>query len=516
MKKHLYSTIIALILLIPTLLQAQQPAYHPCGTPPVKSDWLKDYQRHPHHYRTGADTVLYMPLTIHLLGNDNGAGHTSVMKLLDGLCQLNDDFAVSNANILYYIEGNFNYIDSTAWNNHTTILAGYEMMMANNVPNTINNYIVSNPAGNAGYNLPSAKAVAVGKSFLSLGRHVWSHEIGHNLSVQHPFLGWEGNSYSYSNPTPTKVVYDYTSFKQTWYNSADTTILDTAWVELVDGSNCTFAADGFCDTKPDYLAVGGWNCDANGQSTLQLKDPNNVDFKADATNFMAYADDACGSNFTVEQIAAMRANIYATKSSYLYNQNPNRDTITATITQNYPTQGEIVHYLGVDFSWSQAVGATHYVFELSITPTFSVIMDEILTTDTTVTVGQLLNNRTYYWRVKPFNQGYTCASKSQSFIFETADLTPIQNVKSIQQYRVYPNVINGGQLINIDLVLEKTLDAQLMLFSSNGQLVQQQNIELQQGFNNHRLETNDLPTGMYVLVINTEEGIVRDKIVIVE
>ena len=366
-----------------------------------------------------------------------------------------------------------------------------------------------------GYNLPSASAVAMSKSFLNLGRHVWSHEIGHNLSVQHPFLGWEGNTYSYSNPTPTQVVYDYTSFKPIWYNSADTTILDTAWVELMDGSNCTFAADGFCDTKPDYLATG-WSCDANGLSITQLKDPNGVDFKADATNFMAYADNACGAGFTAEQVAAMRANILATKSSYLYNQNPNRDTITTTITPNYPTQGEIVNYLGVDFNWNQAIGATHYVFQLSFTPSFSVLAADILTTDTTITIGQMLNNRTYYWRVKPFNQGYTCAPRSQHFQFVTSDLTPVQNVESIQQYRVYPNIINGGQLINIDLVLEKTLDAQIMLFSSNGQLVQQENIELQQGFNNHRLTTNSLSAGMYVLVINTEEGTVRDKIVIVE
>ena len=516
MKKQIYNIFLAFLLFAPILLQAQQQNVHPCGTPPVKSDWLKDYQRHPHHYRSGADTVLYMPLTIHLLGNDNGAGHVSVMNLLDGICQLNDDFAGSDANILYYIEGEFNYIDSSAWNNHTEILAGYEMMMANNVPNTINNYIVSNPAGNAGYNLPSAKAVAVGRSHLSLGKHVWSHEIGHNLSVQHPFLGWEGNSYSYAIPTPTQVVYDYTSFKQTWHNSADTTILDTAWVELVDGSNCTFAADGFCDTKPDYLTGGGWPCDANGFSITQLKDPNNVDFKSDATNFMAYASDICGSGFSVEQIAAMRANIYSTKSSYLYNQNPTRDTITDVITQNYPTQGEIVNYLGVDFNWSHADGATHYAFQVSLTPNFSVIVADLMTEDTTATVGQLFNNRTYYWRVKPFNQGYTCASKSQNFEFATSNLSPVQNVASIQQYRIYPNLVNGGQLINIDLVLDKTLDAEVMLFSSNGQLVQQENIELQQGFNNHRFSTNALPAGIYVLVINTEEGTVRDKIVVVE
>jgi hypothetical protein len=514
MTKNIYNTLALLALLMPVLLQAQQNNVHPCGTPPGKSDWLKRYQQNPTQYRTGADTTLYMPLTIHVLGNNNGAGYASPMKILDGICQLNDDYAVSDANILYYIEGDFNYIDSTAWNNHNSILVGYQMMMANNIPNTINNYLVSNPAGNAGYNLPSAKALAIGKSYLSLGRHVWSHEIGHNLSIQHPFLGWEGKTYSYSTPTPTTVVYDYTSFKSIFYNSADTTILDTALVELVNGSNCTLAADGFCDTPPDYLSSGGWACDANGLSVTQLKDPNNVDFKADGTNFMTYADDNCGSRFTPQQVAAMRANILSTKSNYLYNQNPTRDTITATVTQNYPTQGEIVNYLGVDFSWSSAVGATKYVFQLSITPTFTVIVNEVVTSDTTITIGPLTNNRTYYWRVKPFNPGYACAPKSQSFQFATSDLSPVQNIKSIQQYRIYPNLIHDGQSVNIDIVMAKSLDVDVMLFNVSGQLVQQERVSFQQGFNHHPFSTNTLPTGMYVLVIRTEDGIVRDKIVV--
>ena len=114
--------------------------------------------------------------------------------------------------------------------------------------------------------------------------------MGHNLSIQHPFLGWEGNTFDYSLPTPTEVYYDYTYFQDTLI--LDTLIIDTAFVELMDGSNCTFAADGFCDTPPDYLS-NRWQCKPDSQSIILQKDPNGVDFYSDGINFMSYAFNVC-------------------------------------------------------------------------------------------------------------------------------------------------------------------------------------------------------------------------------
>ena len=69
-KQHL----ILLLLSFPIFIYAQQ--WHPCGTPPYKSEWLKTYQKNPaafaNHSRN--DTVIYAPITLHIVGLDNGTG----------------------------------------------------------------------------------------------------------------------------------------------------------------------------------------------------------------------------------------------------------------------------------------------------------------------------------------------------------------------------------------------------------------------------------------------------------
>lgn len=511
MKKN-YTLVLLLFVLGAVTLQAQ---VHPCGTEPHHTEWFKNYLRNKMAYRTGADTTLFVPMTLHILGTDNGAGYISYMKLLDGFCGLNNDYADSDAGIHFLINGDFRYINNSEWFSHDSLSDGNDMMVQSNVPNSMNTYIVANPAGNAGYNLPSADGMAMGKSAVNSNSHTWAHEVGHNCSVQHPFLGWEGKTYNYNVATPTTVTYNYTGFKKTFHNPNDTTIIDTAYVELVDGSNCMFAADGICDTPPDYLSYGGWQCNANGLSTVLLKDPNNVDFRADATNIMTYANDACGAKFTPGQIAAIRANLLTEKSSYLNFQNTTVDTISG-VNLVTPAPNDVVDYQSVGFHWDAAAGATHYVFQTSFVASFSVLHAEFLTTDTTVTVANFINNRKYYWRVRPFNNAYTCAPVSETEEFETADLTLIQEVKSVEKYKIYPNLITADQTINIDLTLSRALNADLLVVSANGQIVRKESTQFSTGDNQFQIETNALAAGIYVLVIQTEEGIIRDKFVVVK
>ena len=46
--------------------------------------------------------------------------------------------------------------------------------------------------------------------------------------------------------------------------------------------------------------------------------------------------------------------------------------------------------------------------------------------------------------------------------------------------------------------------------------MQKEIIQLNTGFNQHQVYTSNLSAGMYVLVINTDEGIVRDKFVVLD
>ena len=511
MKKQLLTL---LLIIMTTFIFAQAPIpteFEPCGTAPVKSKWLKAYQKNPAAFQqyTRNSTTLYAGITLHAVGTTGGGSYVLYDRLMEGFCDLNKDF--KDADIQFFIEGEINTIDSSGWLSHSSVLEGAEMMFANNVPNTLNCYVVSNPAGNAGYNLPYA-GIALNKVAASGGSHTWSHEVGHNFSIQHPFLGWEGKIYSYNTPTPTTVTYDYTYFKDTLI--IDTLIIDTAFVELTDGSNCTFAADGFCDTSPDYLSFGGWACNAQGQSSILQKDPNGVDFRSDATNIMTYSNDACVTSFTPQQIAAMRAYLQTERSAYLYNQNPIRDSIGVSPTMLSPINGDIEQFNYVDLTWETVPHATHYVVQVSRLASFAVIAYNGIVSDTSLLLTELLNDKTYYWRVKAFNQGYTCAPISPVESFETRNIARTENINSIEDFRIYPTVLESGQLLNIEIESRKNLDANIAIYNIAGQRVLQQNLDINAGKNKAQIAIPMLSGGTYIVHIQTAEGVINEKVVV--
>jgi len=305
--KHLLSIIFSLSVF--SLIGQHDHGLKPCGSAPHKSEWLKKYQKHKADYPDKVEGEIFVPLNVALVGTDVGTGRFSESTLLESMCTLNQDF--SETEIQFYLE-ELRTIDDTEFFEHQEILVGAEKMFEYNSDQAINCYVVGNPAGNCGYNLPYA-GIALSNSCTNPSDHTWAHELGHAFSLPHPFLGWEGGAgydgvpqQDWTEPAPEYVLYDYTLFKDTLI--LDTLIIDTAYVELVDGSNCDIAADGFCDTAPDYHAYR-WPCTSNNESFNTQIDPNGATFRSDATLFMSYGLDACASRFSNEQSLAMRANL---------------------------------------------------------------------------------------------------------------------------------------------------------------------------------------------------------------
>ncbi|MCB0586532.1 MAG: zinc-dependent metalloprotease [Phaeodactylibacter sp.] len=511
--------IFAFFLGISQLLQAQAPRaeINPCGTPPGKSEWLKKYQQNPQAHFRSVDTTLYVPLTIHLVGQDNGSGYFSQAQLLDVLCRLNSDY--EEANIQFFIEGDINYLPNSAWNDHETVLEGAEMMFLNNVEHTINTYFVSNPAGNCGYNLPYA-GIAMRKGCAGASDHTWAHEIGHNLSVQHPFLGWEGGvsydgsvGHNFSDPAPLTVTYDYTYFKDTLI--IDTLIIDTALVELVDGSNCQIAADGFCDTSPDYIAQR-WNCNIDGESPQEQTDPTGAKFRSDGSLIMGYANDACQSRFTPEQIAAMRANLYEEKADYLYNQTPLPPVSSNPVTIVFPQEDELVQFDNIYLEWEPLENATHYLVQVSPVPSFtgSLATNYIITTNSITLPEALTIDRNYYWRVRGYNSHSFCNPETANMRFRTAQLSAVNNIASITAIRLMPSLTSPGQSVLLEFESKKTFSAQLKLLAATGQLLRNQQLAVQTGSNQFSIGTDGLAPGMYFAWVENEEGRALERFVI--
>ncbi len=481
-------TLIGLFFLS-TCTFAQQ---HFCGTAPEKSEWLKQYQKNPSSYsiENSSDT-LFLPVTVHIVGTNGGGGYFPLQTMLKSFCTLNGDFKASK--IQFYIEGEVNYINNTEYYDHDWS-AGFDMMFFNNVPNTINCYIVDSPAGNCGYYSGSADGVALAKSCTGPSDHTWAHEIGHFLSLPHPFVGWEGFDYEFELPAPFQV--------------------NGNPVELLDGSNCAFAGDGFCDTPPDYLSFR-WNCNA-GDISDPVLDPTGAEFEVDGTLFMSYSNDGCMNRFSDEQIDAMRANVQFARPNLLNTETPYSPITDADIFPLYPEDAEFVPtYDNITFEWEPVVNADWYYLEIALDADFDLVLYKYLVESSSFTTLELKKNRDYYWRVTPFNNQYTCdVEPSTIFTFQTGEVTNVKTIESINNFKVFPNPIDRGQSIILQATAESFTSTQVMVTDASGKQIISQAWDIGTGNNNLEIETSNLESGIYIVSIVTEEGVINRRIAV--
>ncbi len=511
---------IVIVILSYSAIAQENFSTTPCGSIQGRSAWLKKYQKNPQLQRAFSDTILYVPISLHLLGTDVGLGYYSKFKTLDALCQLNADF--QQANIQFFLEGDIRKVNNTAWYNHATVLEGAEMMFANNIQNTLNCYIVSDPAGNCGYNLPYG-GIALKKTCIGTGDHTWAHETGHAFHLPHPFYGWEGGvswdgsiPYNYSDPAPNTVLCDYTYFKDTLI--MDTLIIDTVFVERMDGSNCDIAADGFCDTPPDYLNYR-WDCDDNAYSTVLQHDPTNTSFKSDGTFIMSYSSDHCQSRFSVEQIAEMRTYLQEARSNWLYNQVPGLLMTGDSVHLQSPINDTEVPYGNVNLSWQPMGNATNYILQISLFANFDAFTEYELTSNV-FNLTNLQNNRTYYWRVRAYNHYDFCANTSSRGSFLTRDIVRNNEISESQWegIAIYPNILKADETNNIQVDIfnnNENIDLlNVSLYDVNNRQYFSKDFDVKNAEFHHSFNLENLSKGMYVIKIENKNHRTFHKILI--
>lgn len=474
-----------------TTTQAQHEDFHPCGTVDGKVDWLKMYQANKANYRFGSDT-LYVPLTIHIVGTDIGTGYYSVDRLLDALCVLNNDFAPSN--IRFFIAGEINYIDNTNYYDHT-FAQGAEMMQIYQVPQTINTYFVSSPAGNCGYSSYNL-GIAMNKSCSGPFDHTWAHEIGHYLSLPHPFWGWEGNTHDYNTPAPVQFGNNL--------------------VERVDGVDCHLAGDGFCDTPPDYLNFR-WFCNSDNFSNTVQTDPNGETFVSDGSFFMSYAGDDCMSRFSDEQIEAMRANLLTEKADHLYPELPDPSFDPSDVVLVSPEEGEqLTENENIFFEWEPIPGVTDYLLEITLfSPTNSALFSYLVEGNSFI-VDDLPKNKTIYWRLRPFNSSYHCFDDLVTGSFDTGETiaSSVSDIDEISSISLQPNPVEAAASFFVAVETVETISAQVSIVNMAGQSQLIGNETLTYGGNQFEVSTEGLVPGMYFLQLRSEAGLMSRKFVV--
>jgi len=351
--------------------------------------------------------VIYLPMQIHLLADNNGAGRYPLSTFTTVLCELNQKFRTTG--IQFYWKGQPNYINNSAWYNLPNFSVVDQINTQYNVAGSINVYFLSLSAmslcGFAYYpgtgspaqtNRQGAIYMALGCS--NPGNSTFAHEMGHFLSLPHPFDQTSGNP------------------QATW---AERVTRNPNEIAPRLPSNCATAGDRFCDTPADFRDAR-WNCPSGGGSALDI---NGDLFQPLGRLFMSYANDACQDSFTVEQKAAMRSTVTATgpRSYLLTPPMPTYDTVVGTPVMHEPlnqTYGLPVNYLR--FRWGSVPGATQYVLRIRW---FTTPAQEFLVSDTQFLYtggGQLLSNKVYRWSVQALNPRSVCAPFSTEWFFGTA------------------------------------------------------------------------------------------------
>jgi len=494
---------LAVLLLLSVTVQAQPAPDQWCGTS-GKSEWLTKYQAGEFAPVSKSDDVLYVPTRIILVGDNNGDGYIDPVTLLNSLELLNSDY--EDMNIQFYID-EIDYINRNSYFEHSSASTGSQMVNLNNKRNVLNNYIVGNPAGNCGYYLPSADGIVLGKNCMGSIDRTWSHEMGHLFTLPHTFYGWESveeiGNIELTERAPATVR----------FRGVDVP------VERMDGSNCQDAADGFCDTEPDYL-MQRWACNNIGEYRDSLTDPDSIRFAVPAVNIMSYANDNCIEGFSEEQKTAMQTNLAARQiadDSGVGRVAADGDAMNLLLPVNNATL-EASDF--VELVWNSVPNADYYVVQLNTSTNFNgAVLESFITTDTTAIIDDNLNpNTRYYWRVRPFNS-YVIDSDfgDQKFRFKNGEFpTATIDAALNAAITVAPNPVSGGQDLRIDgRDLGQSGKMTYELIDAAGRvMLSRANLDISAAGFNERIETVGMPTGVYFLRIRLNERLVTKRVVV--
>lgn len=479
------------ILIIPILTNAQYSGEF-CGSHEGRSEWLKAYQQNPVAMGRDGDT-LWIPLQFHIAGTDEGEGYFDEQVLRAHFCELNEQYGPSE--IQFFMRDDINYVNNNTLYFFNTANGAFDEV--DNLEQTyldrLNIIIVDSLSGNCGIAILGTTASVLRKGCLGLGTKVLAHEIGHTFSMPHTF-GVQGlTEDEYGTPAPEGY-------------------------EKIDGSNCTTAGDGFCDTSPDYLNYR-WDCDDEAMSEFTLRDPDNVEFHVDGLNFMSYSDDYCSNKFSEEQSAAMRTYIGSELSSLIDNDFTQQPVSSSGLLSNAnPVDGTEVDFENVTLEWDAIENVTHYTLEVSKQANFSdLIYKEVLTTTEKDISSNLSDEEFYYWRVGIYNLGYTCYSDwLATSTFSTGGVvSSASQIKSTEPFlQMFPNPVVANQNMQLQFISKSNSNINIKITDNIGRLVQIKTVLSIVGNNSVQIETDKLNSGLYWITIESNQAKISTKFII--
>ncbi len=447
------------------------------------------------------DGVSYVPVKYHIIGKTDGSSRQSPKKVLDMHCALNEFYAEGDEGIQFYIKDGFNYIDnSTAYDNHASV-GGTFQLTNNRVSNAVNIYIPKDatpPNGSGigvtlGYYSPSNDWIVIRKADANGSSLTAPHELGHFFSVAHPFNGWDSTPWDGS------------------MTQAPATSPSGVPTEKVDGSNCETAGDFVCDTPPSYLFFNTGGCNYNGGAL----DPCGVAVDPDEYNIMDYFDDSCAPKyFTPGQKELINAD-YDQRVALHTNWTPNSLTVDGPPAIVQPADDATTSgFDHVIFEWDPVAGADRYLLEVDRLSDFSLNPWIQVVYGTHKDLWGIFEaNKSYHWRVTPFNPYNTCAASTAVNKFTTGNSTSTLNISGVSNWSINPNPVSQNNMM-ITMETITAFDGEVAIVSTTGQTLQTKLHHFTAGNNTLEMSVENIPNGMYMVNIKTNDQLINKKIVV--
>ncbi len=505
MKKFLLSSVLSVVVLG---LSAQQL---PCGTSFM--DQLQDEARlraniaFAERNALSENATMYIPVFFHLVAKTDGTGRPTMNDVFNAMCTMNADYAEHDIQFYLAPHPTLGLVDMTinndnVYNNQSNTF----LMNFKKHNNAVNYYVVGTaqtsnqqPGGAAAYYSPQRDWVVTNKTYTALGDNTLSHETGHFFSLRHTFFGWESDAEDWENQPPC-----FESADPGW--PCAPSIYNGVPVEKANGSNCTTAADLICDTPPDYNFgyCAPNNCPPyNGGA----QDPNCEPVNPMENNFMSYYFGCGDFDFTQGQIDVVKADRLSSGRNFLNNTfSPVATSITTPASLLVaPAEGAVLNDDDTaELSWEAVPGATYYYLEIDRTTTYaSNLGQKHLVSGTSLTVTGLTANKKYFWRVRPFNEYYMCASPRQRS-FTTGMVNTVEEIPALNNWYLSPNPVSGAELVVLQMELTTSLSVQLRVLDAMGREVYRDAaLEVPAGSTQLQLPLSGLGNGLYFVQLES-------------
>ena len=415
----------------------------------------------------------YVPIKFHLVADSDGQGRVGEHKVFEALCRVNQEFA--NTGFTFYIKDGFDYMDNSAvfdYNLSSNLTLNSCQQAFDSM--AINIFIVHdilNPMYSSGI--------------------VYSHDDDWLIM----------KNFSFFTPL-TRTSHGLGHFFSLLNTTSDHIEIDTS---STCAQNCENVADFICDTPPDYNVLsplGATDCTYTGDD----QDSCGTPIQPMTNNAMGYWMCPLFA-FTPEQSLVMQADYEKPSRAYLQSSYiPNTTPITQAAVLISPLDNATLSSNYVTLDWDDVPGASKYFLEVSRKSNFSQFTQTFVTTQSEYMLSLPEANKNYYWRVTPFNDGYTCFDglTSPKWKFKTGPLA-LSEIDEISDWSIQPNPVTST--VRLALNINKPISLHLDILAANGQLLHTEKRNLPAHQQQIELTHKKLNAGLYFLKITSEAGV---------